>query len=537
MHSRILALVFLFVLLFPQALHAQQKQGAQGAQGAQRFAVAPFGVHGPDEYAYLGPGVQSMLVSRLTWAGRLEPMDSAALKKALPKPVASSSQAGQTLQALGIDYMVWGSTTILGDNASLDVNVTGKDGKTLTKQGSMPLSELIPGLETVAREINATLFERPAEAAQAADQRASGGTATGVSAQSKANPLFQYEAEQDPSGVWRSRSFSFVAEFMDIGDLTGDGRNEVVLAEQGRVHVMRIEEGELRPVASLDLPRRSQIMAMNLYDIDGDGKEEIVFSAWRDDRPLSFVLGMQEDRLDTVRQDIRLHLNVLRAPPLYRKMLVCQAKGAQGPFDTAGVYQVSLEGPEPRIGAKILTPTKGNVFNMAYLPQGGNDYRIAVLDDSERLRAFSPTGNQLARSEETYNGTSNGLEVGDRTLPGMGKTREREREEWYYFVPMPMATVSTEGKEEHELLVNLNISVAARIFQRYRSFSQGEIHALRWDGVGLSTLWKTPRIKGTVMAYRMADADNDGSRDLCVLVAVSPGLSSARSLVLLYNMQ
>lgn len=528
MYPRFVTLAVLALLFVPVAL---------GAQQPERFAVTQFGVHGPDKYAYLGPGIQSMLVSRLTWVGKLEPMDAATLARSVPGPVASAGQAEKVRETLGVDYLVWGSTTILGDNASLDVNITGKSGRALAKQASMPLSELIPTLESVARDINTDLFERPAEGeAQAAGKGGRPASAVAQAGPDKANPLFQYEAGANDDGVWRSRSYPFTAEFMDVGDVDGDGRMEVVLAEQGRAHLMRIEAGELKPLESLNLPRRDIVLAMNLYDINADGKEELVFSAWRDERPLSFVVGMRDGKLALVRDDIKLHLSVLRLPPLYRKVLVAQDKGAPEIFNRSGVYTVSLEGPEPRMGAKVLTPAKGNLFNMAILPTA-SDHKIVVLDDADQLRTFSPTGGELARSEETYNGTGLGLETHDTQLLGMGRARERNREKWYYYVPMPMTTVDSDGDGEHELLVNRNISVAAQVFHRYRSFSQGEIHALKWDGVGLTTLWKTPRIKGAVMAYRLADADSDGSQDLCVLVSVSPGMSSARSLLMVYNMK
>lgn len=524
---RLRLLVILALILFPASLYGQQPQ---------RFGVAVFGVHGPDKYAYLGSGIQSMLISRLTWAGKLEPMDATQLKRSLPGPVASAEQAGQALKSLGVDYLVWGSTTILGDNASLDVNVAGRDGRTLTKQDSMPLTELIPSLETMAREINATLFERPAEAsAQGAGKAAASPIAGGQASQDKVNPLFQYESTSDQSGIWRSRSYPFTAEFMDVGDVDGDGRMEVVLAEQNRAHLMRIEAGELKPVESLTLPKRSLILALNLFDIDGDGKEELVFSGWRDERPLSFVLGWKDGRLAIVRDNIKLHLNVMRLPPLYRKTLVGQDQGSNDLFDRAGVRQVSLDGPEPRLGSKLLTPPKGNLFNMAYVPMGA-DYKVVVVDDDEHLRTFNSTGSLQAKSEEEYNGTSVSLEFDKMAVPGMGRTQDRNREQWFYFIPMPMATVDSDGNGEHELLINLNISVAAQFFERYRAFSQGEIQALRWDGVGMAPLWKTPRIKGTVMAYRMADANSDGKQDLCVLVTTRPGLGSSRSILMIYDM-
>jgi hypothetical protein len=63
----------------------------------------------------------------------------------------------------------------------------------------------------------------------------------------------------------------------------------------------------------------------------------------------------------------------------------------------------------------------------------------------------------------------------------------------------------------------------AQFFENYRSFSQGEIHALFWDGVGLNLKWKTRRIKGTISGYVLGDVNNDGKQELVVSLNTWPG--------------
>jgi hypothetical protein len=92
-----------------------------------------------------------------------------------------------------------------------------------------------------------------------------------------------------------------------------------------------------------------------------------------------------------------------------------------------------------------------------------------------------------------------------------------------YYIPLRMVPVNLNKDKAYEVLVNRNISVAAQFFSRYRSFPQGEVHTLFWDGIGLSLAWKTRRIKGTVVDYGINDVDNNGTMDLYTCVVTHPG--------------
>ena len=88
-----------------------------------------------------------------------------------------------------------------------------------------------------------------------------------------------------------------------------------------------------------------------------------------------------------------------------------------------------------------------------------------------------------------------------------------------------------------ELLVNKPLSVAAQFFENYRNFPESEIHALFWDGVGLSLLWKTRRIKGSVADFALSDVDNNGVPDLIAAVNTHPGalgLQNRKTIVIAY---
>jgi len=104
-------------------------------------------------------------------------------------------------------------------------------------------------------------------------------------------------------------------------------------------------------------------------------------------------------------------------------------------------------------------------------------------------------------------------------------------------VPMRMLPVDIEKRGKYTLLANKPISVSAQFFARYRFFPEGEIHNLIWDGVGMSLLWKTRRIKGSVVDFTVADVASDGGLSLVVCVNTHPGalgFSQRKTVVLSY---
>ena len=105
-----------------------------------------------------------------------------------------------------------------------------------------------------------------------------------------------------------------------------------------------------------------------------------------------------------------------------------------------------------------------------------------------------------------------------------------------YYAPMRLIAADIGNTGEYVLLVNKPISTASQIFDRYRYFPQGEIHALYWDGVGLGLKWKTRRIRGSVAEVDLADVNNDGVLDLVVGLNTSPdlGIGSRQSMITAY---
>lgn len=527
------ALFLAALLLLPAPLRA-----AAGDQ-VKTFAVLPFTVNGPEKYQYFGRGIQDMIISRLEWQEHLVHIAKEKVAGSIAAAPASDADAVAGLARVGGDFLVWGSVTILGDQCSVDVRVAENTGKTWPKSAQTTLAGLIPSLDAIARDINAEIFRRPqASTPQDARKTAPAPANPDIlvnesrSDQVYLNPQFRYEGGDDSPGRWRSSALPFTSVGCVVADLDGDGKNEVVFIDNHYVRVFEYKDRRLLPLAELSPSTRVQLLNINTIDLNRDGIQDIVVSADLDGMPVSFILNYTGGQLKILEKDLQFYMNVIRFPPTYTPILVGQRPGSGGKLFDSTVHEVVRMSGQSKLGKRVAHPEGGNVFNFAFLPQEGGDYKVVMVTDQDRLQVFSPKFDLQYVTSDEYAGSALGFERAD-TFGGFGASRNVLT--LMYYLPLRLLTVNLERGAKHELLVNKNVSVAAQFFQRYRYFPQGEIHSLFWDGVGLSLSWKTRRIKGTVADYGVADLDGDGRPDLYVCLNTYPGLSgfSERKTVLM----
>ena len=528
---RLVLLVAAMLCLASPALAAETKT----------YAVAPFTVHGPEKYQYLSQGAQSMLESRMNWPGHLAPQDKAKTSAALAKAPGSEADAKKALSAVNVDYLAYGSITVSGDQASVDISVIGRDGKKWPKNFTTKLSDLISAMERAAQSLNNEIFKRPSASGAAGGQTINQMNPdfvvnqTSENQKTYLNPNFRYAGPAETPGVWRSQSIPIVSSGIAIDDLNGDGKNEVVIMAKDSIETYAFKDRQLMPIARYPVSPNLKLLKVSTLDINGDGKAEIIVSASYFKEPRSFVLSLEGNQLKELYKDIKLYMNVAQVPPDYTRQLV-GSKGDPKELFAQGVHNVIFSGGQPMLSTKLSLPSKANPFNFAYLPEKSG-YKVLLNDDRDHIVVYTAKGERVAATEEEYCGSAIGLEF-DPLMAPMEKPKTDHL--WtYYYIPLPMIVANLDKDERYEVLVSKNISLAAQFFETFRTFSQGEIHALYWDGVGMNLLWKTRRIKGTVTGYALADIDNDGQKELVVCLNTWPGavgVYARRTIVLAYKL-
>lgn len=506
------------------------------AAAAKTFTIAPFVVNGPGSYGYLEQSIPQMFSSRLFWKGHFE---QAAKTGATRKISPTDEDAAEKARvAAGADYVVWGSVTILGDNCSVDVRVRDGAGKSWPLSRESNINRLIPDLRQLSDSISAEVFQRPqAGASSSASRRqaepvnqmnpglvhnqASGGDVY-------MNPQFRYAGGSDDESRLRSQTLPFPSIGMEVCDATGDGQKEIFILADKKLYAYRFEsDSRLTPLGETNLPAAQQSLSIRSIDLDGSGRHKLVINAKNEDEDLiARIYSFDGKNFKEELRALNHYLNVVKLPPLYRPQLISQRANPPHLF-VPGVSEASVVGSKLKVGNKIALPKDFNVFNFAYIPAGADrsdTTKLIMLDAEERLRLYSEKGARMASTEEKYSGSVQGIYV-DAAMPGMGKEHVTMGET--YYIPMRLLAVDLDRDGNYEVIVNKPITTAGVIFGNYRSFPQSEIHSLQWDGIGLSLVWKTRRIKGSVVDYAITDVNNDGVLDLVVCVNTHPGALGA----------
>jgi hypothetical protein len=516
---------------------------APAMAAVKTFSVAPFTVNGSKTYAYLEQSIPQMFASRLFWQEHFEPSTRTGAAK--PLPPADETAAEKARAAANADYIIWGSVTVVGNACSIDVRVRSKEGTSWPLARESDIQRLIPDLRQVADAINAQVFQRP-QAKSAAAARPKPASVNQMNpglvhnetspAEVYINPQFRYAGKGADESRLRSQSLNFASVGMEICDAAGLGKPQIFLLEEKRLHAFRIDEGaQLTPLGDFELPASQYALSIRSLNMDG-GVKLIVNSKDEDENLHCRILSFDGKTFKEYAKTPSIYLDVVKMPPLFKPTLIGQRANPPHLF-IPGVSEAVVRGGKIELAGKIQLPQDFQVFNFAYIPTGAeaaDALKLVMLDSGERLRLYSEKGARMFTTEDTYSGSVQGIYV-DAAMPGMG--REYNIQGTTYFIPMRMLAVDLDNDGNYEIIVNKPISTASTIFGNYRSFPQSEIHSMQWDGLGLSLVWKTRRIRGSVVDYAITDANHDGIPDLVVCVNTHPGpvsVTSRKTIVMLY---
>lgn len=523
MSRRFLPAIWAFTLLFLMM---------QVPAMAASYVVAPFSVSGAQGYSYLGQAVPSMLTSRLYLQGQFEPVgrQDAALKEKAPS---SRESASAMARKFGADYVIWGSITVMGDQASLDVSALSPDGKVWKEAATSQVNALIGGLQNVADAINIEVFGRTdvtrAGAAAGSPSSAFLMNETRGSVQNGAylNPSLRYQGTEDNRSQIRSQMLGFECIGMEVGDINRDGKNEILLLNDNTLNAYVWQNGnKLVEIGEYRLPSSMKPVLVRIYT--QDKKTYVLLSGYDkgDTAAYSQVLQFSNGKFNVVVRNARRYLNVAKLPPLYAPVLIMQDSD-RSKVVSGSVYEGRISGDEVVRGGKVANlPKQATVFNFSWIPadRGKRGDHLALIAENETLLTFDARGNRLSGTEATYSGSSVYVE-GDRGIGALASSGESSDVVLYY-VPMRMPVVDLDRDGRYELIVNKPVTTAGKLFSNYRTYPQGEVHAMLWNGMGMDLLWKTRRIKGTVCDVAVVDANNNGKLDLVVAVNSYAGLST-----------
>ncbi len=355
------------------------------------------------------------------------------------------------------------------------------------------------------------------------------------------NPQFRYQGSSSTSDGSRLHTQHLKQSMsgMLVADFNGDGKNEIAILGQHDVAVFTWagKNSRLQELGRTQISTTNDCFSFRPLDMNRDGAMDLVIctSSEEDNRPYTYFYSFKGNKFSQLARRAPYFISVAKIPPYFTPTLVGSDWDSVRLF-APGVRVVEQRGDSYGLGTRLDMPKGTNCFNFTYIPAGKSSReQLVVLSDDERLKLYQGNKNTLIHTTmERYSGSAVGMDH-YKGVPGLGVDKNYQMPSKYY-APMNFVAVDLGRNGEPILLVNRPISTASQVFDRYRYFPQGEVHALFWDGVGLALKWKTRRIRGSVSAIDLADVDNNGVLDLVVGLNTSPelGFGSRQCMITAY---
>lgn len=510
---------------------------------AKSAVVLPFTVNAPQSYAYLSKAVPATIQGRLNRPGVLD-------VRPVQGKASSQAEASKIMHSSSADYAVWGSVNVVGNDCTIEVNSVDKAGKTWSKTAQSSVSGLTGAVQNLSAALGQEVFgiagvRAPGSTAASGPR---GSTAPGGDIianetgqqQVYLNPQFRYQGAGSGDGSrLRSQRLPYTMVGMLVADFNGDGKNEICVMSDNHLRIYSWDgASQLKLLGETLVSRSNQNFSMRAIDLNRDGAMDIVVATFENEsnRPYTYFFSFKGNKFTQEAERIPYFASVLRVPPTYAPTLVGQGWDSLKLF-APGVYTMVKSSGKYTFGSRLDLPAGATVFNVTWLPGGknGKGEQLIMLTDDERLKVFQGNGNTLVHTTmERFSGSATGMDH-YKGMPGLGVDKNYQLPSKYY-APMNLIAADIGHTGEYTLLINKPISTASQIFDRYRYFPQGEIHALYWDGVGLGLKWKTRRIRGSVAAVDLADVTNNGTLDLVVGLNTSPdlGVGSRQCMITAY---
>lgn len=398
------------------------------------------------------------------------------------------------------------SKTILTILSLIGLLVTGAvfEGATVTAGMSKGTSVESSQGTAVREELQSHLPRQYEEFSRLADRAAkldadSGATRFGVRRLAASEPSSNRDrgkGEQN-SQTWRSEELSILGIGIAVGDLDGDGNNDIVVIDPSTVYLYRLTGGTLSLVSEYSAGSL-ELKSVDVARLSKHGPARIYVSAQNRGNVSSFVLEYRNGTLAPVIQELPYFLRVLMYPT-HGPILLGQRKGHQKMYE-GPVVRLADKGDALEEMGRFGVPLKIPVFGFAIGDLAGDRKPlIVVYDKSEHLRVYRPDGKRLYVSQEYFGGS-------DVVLRWSGierrasNSRATEEEDSEFYRPRIMS-LDLEGSGKYDVLAVGHHSLTRRLLTRTKMLGEGSIRGLVWNGDALEQRWTTPKISGVITDF------------------------------------
>ncbi len=493
--------------------------------------IMPFNTNAAGKYAYLSESLRNMLSSRIAAKGDIQirdyPLSQKELKKI--KSLKNHEGANSILAHLHVDYIAVGAMYSVSDTLNLQVTFYPIAGNGKPVNFSMVAkneNDVFPSLDLLVDEIDSRIvqhrknqdIEKKTSVNETGKERQPG-VGKGIVGFQTEHPEKKYKkgvyatgnivGESDgilvsANGVRKSSQISMEMVNMAVGDLDGDGIKEIVLVGSGEFRIFHFQNGRFLQIASGEIPKRLRVHAVNLADLDHDGKDEIYISATNGESISSLIAKWDgKNRLQILHQSIPWYIRPLMIPG---KGVVLAGQGG-GPGENnlvyPGIYNLKIKKGSTRIttGAMLSVPKEVNLFNFVFADLNGDgQVETVAIDRQEKLLVYDQGKTLLWVSTDKFGSSTNYL--------GPSWTTDIASQDRIY-VPTRLIALDINNDKKQEIIIARNKRTSYGILSdiinqsNFRMYSGSYVSCMEWGGSAMHELWHTNALAGMVADYSL----------------------------------
>ena len=332
--------------------------------------------------------------------------------------------------------------------------------------------------------------------------------------------LVQYVSKQE---------FLYRIVDLDVGDINGDGREELIVLAPNRVIVYDYRNKKLKQVARFRAENKNhQFLGVDVGDINRNGRDEIFVTGRFDNSLSSFVLeaGRGKKRLKKIWDDVNLYFRIIH-PFGTRPTLLTQAPGSSGPFHgpiSRMIYRKGRYVAHSKLKLPEVYGTKFTIYGLTSADINGDRKReTLILDKNHKLRVYSPSGRVRVQSEEAYGRDPRSFDLGVRE-DGGGVVQEGEP------VPYRGRLQLIRQRKNRYLLLPKNTSSGGSLLPGLMLDTHGSITFLKLTPEGFEKTFELKKQQGYIAAYGVVKAQKHDPKSLhMATVEMGSGLGGKTS--------
>jgi len=504
-------LKLLIILIWLSIFGVNHVQAQSTQHGLMLF---PFTINGKMAEPLLQKMISDMLFSRLNSEQCMPVIDYQKQNLNHHIPV-QEKDARRLAKENHLSHVLMGSVSIFGGHYSIDAQLWKVDDDSpFFTHSSMASSEndVIPKIHEMSIAIQNALCQ---------------------------NSFVQHKSHQNVS---LDNLFTFQAfppidmeiQAIAVYDVNQDFRKDIIVSDNNSIYVYDLKDNQITIIGNYNANHACHVLRMDAGDLNHDQVPEILVTAINKPtgRLVSFVLEWKSNQLSLVLQDEPFYFRLFKGVDKPARLIA--QKQPIGQFFSKKVFLMSYSQKKLIIEKAQAIPPDSNFASFHQGRFTGSQKDYVIIRPDNKLQLLDSSLRKKWISETRYAESKNVLVLPRKQAQNSSHDREK-----YCYLNQRIQVVDVDHDRVDEIILSEhNATTGGRLFHRYRQFQSGTITCLKWNGLGMIPLWKTPEINGYISDYMWFE-NNDGKT--CIMVAcVSRKLSMfepVQSSLMLFELQ